>query len=100
MVKQLKKIAVYLVEWHMLRIYAAIMTTLFFSIWIPAMIMVFKEMIKTFWQYDTKQIKQLQNLYSWNQFYQDRKMKAEMKKCQSDIHALKLVINELKTNKK
>ena len=57
MVKQLKKIAVYLVEWHMLRIYAAIMTTLFFSIWIPAMIMVFKEMIKTFWQYDTKQNK-------------------------------------------
>jgi DNA/RNA-binding domain of Phe-tRNA-synthetase-like protein len=45
-------------------------------------------------------IKQLQNLYSWNQFYQDRKMKPEMKKCQSDIHALKLVINELKSKKK
>jgi len=27
-------------------------------------------------------------------------MKAEMKKCQSEIHALKLVINELKTKKK
>ena len=44
-------------------------------------------------------IKELQKLYSWNEFYQDRKMKTEMKKCQSDIHALKLVINEL-TNKK
>ena len=45
-------------------------------------------------------IKELQKLYSWNQFYQDRKMKAEMKKFQSDIHALKLVINELKNKKK
>ena len=48
----------------------------------------------------SKKIKELQKLYSWNQFYQDRKMKAEMKKCQSEIHALKLVINELKTKKK
>ena len=48
----------------------------------------------------SKKIKELQKLYSWNQFYQDRKMKAEMKKCQSDIHALKLVINELKNKKK
>ncbi len=47
-----------------------------------------------------KNIKKLQNLYSWNQFYQDRKMKAEMKKCQSDIHTLKNVINELKNKKK
>ena len=47
-----------------------------------------------------RKIKQLQNLYSWNQFYQDRKMKTEMKKCQSDIHTLKLVINELKSEKK
>jgi len=45
-------------------------------------------------------IKQLQNLYSWNEFYQDRKMKTEMKKCQSDIHTLKNVINDLKTKKK
>ncbi len=45
-------------------------------------------------------IKELQKLYSWNQFYQDRKMKQEMKKCQSDIHTLKLVINELKSKKK
>ena len=48
----------------------------------------------------SKKIKQLQNLYSWNQFYQDRKMKQEMKKCQSDIHTLKTVINELKNKKK
>ena len=49
MVKQLKKVAVYLVEWHMLRIYAVVMTILFLSVWIPAMVMVFKEMIRTFW---------------------------------------------------
>ena len=48
----------------------------------------------------SNKIKELQKLYSWNQFYQDRKMKAEMKKCQSEINALKLVINELKTKKK
>ena len=47
-----------------------------------------------------KKIKELQKLYSWNEFYQERKMKTEMKKCQSDIHALKLVINELKNKKK
>ena len=28
----------------------------------------------------SNKIKELQKLYSWNQFYQDRKMKAEMKK--------------------
>ena len=48
----------------------------------------------------SKNIKQLQNLYSWNQFYQDRKMKDQMRKCQSDIHSLKTVINELKNKKK
>ena len=45
-------------------------------------------------------IKQLQNLYSWNQFYQGTGNKVQMRKCQSDIHALKLVINELKNKKK
>jgi hypothetical protein len=49
MVKQLKKVGIYLLEWHMLKIYAITITILFFSIWIPAMVMVFKEMIKTFW---------------------------------------------------
>ena len=45
-------------------------------------------------------IKQLQNLYSWNEFYQGTGNKVAMKKCQSDIRALKLVINELKSKKK
>ena len=45
-------------------------------------------------------IKQLQNLYSWNQFYQGTGNKVQMRKCQSEIHALKLVINELKSKKK
>ena len=42
-------------------------------------------------------IKELQNLYSWNQFYQERKMKPQMSMCQSEIKAKKQVINELKT---
>jgi hypothetical protein len=45
-------------------------------------------------------IKKLQNLYSWNQFYQDRKMKDNMRKCQTEIHQLKSEINSLKTKKK
>ena len=45
-------------------------------------------------------IKQLHNLYSWNQFYQERKMKDNMRKCQTEIHQLKSEINELKTKKK
>ena len=47
-----------------------------------------------------KKIKKLQNLYSWNEFYQARKMKDAMRKCQADIHLLKREINELKTKKK
>jgi hypothetical protein len=45
-------------------------------------------------------IKKLQNLYSWNQFYQDRKMKDNMRKCQTEIHQLKSEINSLKTKNK
>ena len=45
-------------------------------------------------------IKKLQNLYSWNEFYQSTGNKLQQKKCQSDIHTLKNVINELKTKKK
>ena len=45
-------------------------------------------------------IKKLQNLYSWNQFYQDRKMKDNMRKCQTEIHQLKSEINSLKTKRK
>jgi len=45
-------------------------------------------------------IKKLQNLYSWNQFYQDRKMKDNMRKCQTEIHQLKSEINSLKNKNK
>jgi len=45
-------------------------------------------------------IKQLQNLYSWNEFYQSRKMKDAMRKCQTEIHQLKREINDLKTKNK
>tara|TARA_R100001443_G_scaffold31914_1_gene46104 strand:+ start:323 stop:475 length:153 start_codon:yes stop_codon:yes gene_type:complete len=45
-------------------------------------------------------IKSLQNLYSWNEFYQSRKMKDAMRKCQTEIHQLKREINELKTKNK
>ena len=45
-------------------------------------------------------IKKLQNLYSWNEFYKERKMKDNMRKCQTEIHQLKSEINELKTKKK
>jgi len=47
-----------------------------------------------------KLIKELQNLYSWNQFYQERKMKPEMKKCQAQIKAKKQEVNEFKMAKK
>ena len=44
-------------------------------------------------------IKSIQNLYSWNQFYQDTGNKTQMRKCQTDIHQLKSDINKLKTKK-
>tara|TARA_A100001011_G_scaffold368956_1_gene423768 strand:+ start:680 stop:832 length:153 start_codon:yes stop_codon:yes gene_type:complete len=47
--KTLNKIGTFLVEWYMLKIYATIMTIFFLSIWIPAMVMIFKEIIATFW---------------------------------------------------
>ena len=47
-----------------------------------------------------KQIKELQNLYSWNQFYQQRNMKPEMKKAQQQITTKKKEINDLKNKKK
>jgi len=43
-----------------------------------------------------KLIKQLQNLYSWNQFYQERKMRKEMRVAQAQISSKKREINELK----
>ncbi len=47
-----------------------------------------------------KNIKKLQNLYSWNEFYQGTGNKTQMKRCQTDIHLLKREINELKSKKK
>ena len=48
----------------------------------------------------SKKIKSLQNLYSWNEFYQGPGDKVQMKKCQTEIHQLKSEINELKNKKK
>ena len=48
----------------------------------------------------SKKIKQLQNLYSWNEFCKGTGNKEQMRKCQADIHLLKREINELKTKKK
>ena len=45
-------------------------------------------------------IKQLQNLYSWNQFYQGTNNKTKMKIAQNQINKKKREINELKTKKK
>jgi len=45
-------------------------------------------------------IKKLQNLYSWNQFYQARQQKDNMRKCQMQINKLKREINNLKNPKK
>ena len=47
-----------------------------------------------------KKIKKLQNLYSWNEFYQGTGDKVQQKKCQTEIHLLKREINELKSKKK
>ncbi len=47
-----------------------------------------------------KLIKELQNLYSWNQFYQSRTMRKEMKTCQLQINGKKQEINEFKTAQK
>ena len=44
--------------------------------------------------------KQLQNLYSWTQFYQERGNKIQIRKCQTEIAQLKQAFNELKTKKK
>ena len=39
-----------LIEEKMLKIYAITMSILFFSIWIPAMVAVVREIINTFWR--------------------------------------------------
>jgi len=45
MVKAIKRICYKAVEWHMLRIYAIIMTGIFLSVWIPAMVNVIYQML-------------------------------------------------------
>ena len=45
MVEAIKRICYKAVEWHMLRIYAIIMTGLFLSVWIPAMVNVVYQML-------------------------------------------------------
>jgi len=45
MVKTIKRICYKAVEWHMLRIYAIIMTGIFLSVWIPAMVNVVYQML-------------------------------------------------------
>ena len=49
MVKQaIKKFCYKAVEWHMLKIYATVMTTIFLGIWLVAMVNVIKEIMQTF----------------------------------------------------
>ena len=44
--------------------------------------------------------KELQNLYSWTQFYQEVGNKDQIRKCQTEIAQLKKAFNDLKTKKK
>ena len=48
--KAIIKFCIAAVEEKMLKIYATIMTTLFFCIWIPAMVAVVKEIYNTFFR--------------------------------------------------
>ena len=43
--------------------------------------------------------KQLQNLYSWTQFYQEVGNKEQIRKCQTEIAQLKKAYKETKTKK-
>jgi len=43
--------------------------------------------------------KQLQNLYSWTQFYQEVGNKEQIRKCQTEIAQLKKAYNETKNKK-
>ena len=46
MTKTFKKIAIYLTEWSMLKIYATVMTTAFLCIWIPTMFIAIKNVFQ------------------------------------------------------
>jgi len=48
MVKAIKKFCYKAVEWHMLKIYAAVMTTIFLGVWLTAMVAVVDEILMTF----------------------------------------------------
>ena len=43
--------------------------------------------------------KNLQNLYSWTQFYQERGNKDQIRNCQTEIAQLKQAYNQLKSKK-
>jgi len=43
--------------------------------------------------------KQLENLYSWTKFYQDRGSKEQIRKCQTEIAQLKEAYKKLKSKK-
>ena len=43
--------------------------------------------------------KQLENLYSWTKFYQDRGHHDHLRKCHTEIAQLKQAFNQLKSNK-
>jgi hypothetical protein len=45
MVKAIKRICYKAVEWQMLKVYAIIMTGIFLSLWIPAMVNVVYQML-------------------------------------------------------
>ncbi len=47
-----------------------------------------------------KLTKQLENLYSWTQFYQQTGDKVQIRKCQTEIAQLKKAFNESKNKKK
>jgi len=48
MVKTIKRICYKAVEWQMLRVYAIIMTGIFLSLWIPAMVSVVYQMLQIY----------------------------------------------------
>jgi len=45
-------------------------------------------------------IKELENLYSWSQFYQERKQKSKVKTTQDQIRVKKQELNEFKMAQK
>ena len=48
MVKTIKRICYKAIEWQMLRVYAIIMTGIFLSLWIPAMVSVVYQMLQIY----------------------------------------------------